>query len=154
VGVIFWNATKLFFLNNFVEKKNWIKITVWDIWWEVYIFCYDFLYKGTKNFFFMREITLKMKCLLSQFNVFSVKGVGGRLHLWTTEDLGLEVESIIEPQCSCPEFSGLPICCLFRPVRHILRRSNPWEKARSETACHLSILKVENTNLPNGPNLP
>ena len=39
-------------------------------------FCYDCLHKDTKFFFFlMREMTLEIKWLLSQFNLFSVKGL-------------------------------------------------------------------------------
>jgi len=37
--------------------------------------CDDYLYKGMKKFFLVIEMTLKMKCLLSKFNVFSIKGV-------------------------------------------------------------------------------
>jgi len=39
----------------------------------------DFLYKGTKTSFFVREMTLKIKCFWLQFNVFSVKSGGGSL---------------------------------------------------------------------------
>jgi len=49
------------------------------------------------------------------------------LHLWITEAFELEAESIIEPWCTCSEFSDLPICCLFRFVRLHLKRSNLWD---------------------------
>ena len=43
--------------------------------------CYDSFYKGMKNFFFVKEINLKKKLHLPQFNVFSIKGLVATLVL-------------------------------------------------------------------------
>jgi len=105
------------------------------------------------KFSFYEGNILELKCLYSAFNVYSVKRVevalltplnywsswtGSRIYYWTL--------------VYCPELSGLPICCLFRLLRRILKRSKRLEKARRKTESCFSKLKVENINLRNGPN--
>jgi hypothetical protein len=93
---------RFFFLNNFVIKKEKFIFKLrlkYDTFAGKFMFvifinllclfmcvCYDCLHKDTKFFFFlMREMTLEIKCLLSQFNLFSVKGL--EVSLVNTTDL-------------------------------------------------------------------
>jgi hypothetical protein len=112
-----------------------------------------------ENFIFVGEITWKVKWLLSQFNLFSVKDVGrvlltslnywsswtgSRIYYWTVVYLSRILRSSnflsISPRVSHSE-------ALKSMRKRFIIQSRKWNISR------LSIVKVEHCNLRNGTNL-